>query len=373
MRRFLCLLTTALLGVGCGSPPPLRIGIVLDGDGERGATLAANDVNGSGGIGGRHLELRILRGLSSTSAKVALTAAESLVSDPTILGVVGHTNSSASLAGAQVYNEHHLVQIAPTTTAPLYSEAGRYSFRLVASDVHQGEFLARLVLADPTRPRVALVYVDDDYGRALHGTVTRGLSARGITAVYEAPYSEGEGFTDIDEFAHAIARSRPGLLVWLGRAPELRNLLPKLRAAVPRIRVLASDGFSGPGMLIDSTHSIIGVRYVRFLDLGNPTPAVRALRKRFEINWAGEEFTDQYLMGYQGVRLLAEAIRAGGDNREAIRQYLSELGSTRPPFPGIAGPIAFDAHGDPNPSYYLAEVTVDGSKAVAPIASRQRP
>jgi len=150
-------------------------------------------------------------------------------------------------------------------------------------------------------------------------------------------------------------------------------LLPKLRAAVPRIRVLASDGFSGPGTLIDSTHSIIGVRYVRFLDLGNPTPAVRALRARFDRNWGAVEFTDQYLMGYQGVRLLAEAIRSGGNNREAIRQYLSELGSTRPPFPGIAGPITFDAHGDPVPSYHLAEVTADGSKAVAPIISRQRP
>jgi len=364
MRRLLLLSIFCAAGIGCGSPKPIRIGLVLDGDGERGATLAANDVNASGGIRGRPLQLQILRGLSSTSAKVALAAAESLATDPTILAVVGHTNSSASLAAAQVYNEHHLVQIAPTTTAPLFSQAGRYSFRLVASDSHQGAFLASIVLADSTHPRTAVAYVNDDYGRALHETFVRGLSARGIAPVYEGPYSEGDGFDDIADVANAIARSRPQLLVWLGRAPELRHLLPTLRAALPNLRVLASDGFSGPGLRVDTTGSIVGVRYVRFLDIGNPTPAERGLRERFSRIWAGEEYTDQYLMAYQAVRLLAEAIRDGGDDREAIRNYLSELGSTRPAFPGISGPITFDAHGDPSPSYHIAEVTSTGSKAV---------
>ena len=201
MRRLLLLAISCSVGVGCGSPRPIRIGLVLDGDGERGAILAANDVNAGGGIRGRPLQLQILRGLSSTSAKVALAAAESLAADPTILAVVGHTNSSASLAAAQVYNEHHLVQIAPTTTAPLFSFAGRYSFRLVASDSHQGAFLASIVLADSTHPRTALAYVNDDYGRALHETFVRGLSARGIAPVYEGPYSEGDGFDDIADVA----------------------------------------------------------------------------------------------------------------------------------------------------------------------------
>jgi branched-chain amino acid transport system substrate-binding protein len=364
MRRLLWLLTGVVLSSGCGSPQPIRIGIVLDGDGERGATLAASDVNAAGGIRGRPLELRILRGLSSTSAKVALTAADSLANDPTILGVVGHTNSSASLAAAQVYNEHRLVQIAPTTTAPLFSEAGPYSFRLVASDSHQGTFLANIVLADSARPRTALAYVNDDYGRALHESFVRSLSAHGVTPVYEGPYSEADRFVDIEDIAHAITRSRPSLLVWLGRAPELRRLLPALRARLPNLRVLASDGFSGPGVRFDSSGAIVGVRYVRFVDIGNPTPAERALRERFDRIWKGEEYTDQYLMAYQAVRLLAEAIRVEGDNREAIQRFLSQLGTKRPPFAGISGPIAFDANGDPSPSYHLAEVTESGSRSV---------
>lgn len=369
MRRFSTFLAGAILAAGCGSPAPLRLGIVLDRDGERGAILAASDINAAGGIRGRPLELRILRGLSPTSAKVAFMAADSLALDPTILAVVGHTNSSASLAGAQVYNEHHLVQIAPTTTAPLYSEAGRYSFRLVGSDTHQGAFLARVVLADSVHPRTALLYVNDDYGRGLREPVEANLSSGGVTPVYEAPYSSGADFTDIDDVAHAIIRSRPELLMWLGRAPELRRLLPALRAALPNLRVLSSDGFSGSDSPPDSTGRMIGVRYVRFLNMNDPTPAERALRDRFNRRrqrdsvWQGG-FSDQYVMGYQAVHLLAEAIRDKGADREGIRSYLSELGSTRPAFPGVDGPIRFDQHGDPEAKYYLDEVTAHGSKAV---------
>src|SRR5205807_47995 len=137
------------------------------------------DINDAGGVRGRPLELRLMLGQVSTAAQMALTAAESLASDPKVLAVVGHTNSSASLAAAHVYNEHHVVQIAPTTTTPLYSEAGDYSFRMVASDVYQGRFLANLVLAIPGQ-RVAVLYVNDDYGRALHAATMDRLSASGV-------------------------------------------------------------------------------------------------------------------------------------------------------------------------------------------------
>jgi hypothetical protein len=39
--------------------------------------------------------------------------------------------------------------------------------------------------------------------------------------------------------------------------------------------------------------------------------------------------------------LLAHALRAVGPNPPAIRQYLSELGATRPAYHGVTGMISF--------------------------------
>src|SRR5260221_3740861 len=149
--------------------------------------MAADDLNAGGGINGRRLEHRVVNGLSSTSAKDALTAAESLATDATILAVVGHTNSNASLAASQVYNERHVVQIAPTSTAPLYSHAGPYSFRMVPSDLYQGEFLAKVVAGGSPPSRVAVLYQEDRYGRSLRGRLAEELAVRDIQPVYDAP------------------------------------------------------------------------------------------------------------------------------------------------------------------------------------------
>ena len=234
---------------------------------------------------------------------------------------------------------------------------------MVASDAQQGVYLAGLVLRERASPRIALLYVNDDYGRGLRGTFAKSLAVRRVRPVHEAPFAGGERFTDVDDVARAIARSHPDLLVWLGRSGELRLLLPRLHALDSHIRVLAGDGFGGPNLGLDSAGALRGVRYVRLLDLNNPTPAVRRLRERYMQAWR-EESTDQFILSYEAVQLLAEAIRVAGPDRESIRRYVAELGPRRHPFLAVAGPIAFDEHGDPPAAYYLAEVGVDRSFAV---------
>ncbi|MEX2177888.1 MAG: branched-chain amino acid ABC transporter substrate-binding protein [Gemmatimonadaceae bacterium] len=350
------------LAAACGSREPIRIGIVLDGDGIHGATLAAADINASGGIDGRALELRLAGGQTDNLARNALAPAESLAADLSILAVVGHTNSAASLSAARIYNANRVVQIAPTSTAPMYSHAGPYSFRMVASDRHQADFLGRAAIS-PSPRRIAILYVNDDYGRGLRNEVVRYLKTHGVVPVYEAPYSEGTRFTGIEGVASAIVASRPQVLLWLGRAPELILLLPEVRARSSGIAVLASDGFGRPPAG-DLAIAVQGVRYVRLLDPGNSREAVQRLRSEYEKRWQ-RELTDQYLLAYQAVQVLAEAIRTSGPDREAIRTYLSGLGSTRAPFDGMLGPISFDANGDAPGQYFLLEVPPADSNLVA--------
>lgn len=357
------LLPGFLLLLACRERAPLRIGVVLDADGLLGAVMAADDLNAVGGINGRKLELRVVKGLSSTSAKDALTAADSLATDATILAVVGHTNSNASLAASQVYNERHVVQIAPTSTAPLYSQAGPYSFRMVPSDLYQGEFLAKLVARDFAHSRVAVLYVNDDYGRGLHGKLAEGLADRDIHPVYDAPASVVAAITDVQDLAQTVVRARPDLIVWIGAEAELRQLLAAVEPSLPHVRVLASDRFSMPKMHMANARVLRGVRYVRFRAVDDASPVARELTARYERQYH-DESSDQFLLAYDAVRLVATAIAAVGADRERIREYLAGVGTTHPAFASLDGPLQFDANGDPPPSYHLAEVTPQGSRSI---------
>lgn len=332
-----------------------RIGIVLDEDGIRGATLAADRINASGGINGRRLELTSVSGASSTKAQVALQSAERLAADPAILAIVGHTNSAASLAASQVYNTRRITQIAPTSSTPLYSRAGPYSFRLVGSDLDQGVFIANHVLTRSPRLRTAILYTNDDYGRPLRTVLVDRLRAAGLVPVHDSPFIEEGVSNDYSEMSMAMARTRPELLVWIGRAHEFIRIQPLLQRALPGLIVLASDGFDGPLVSRDTAGTFAGVSYVRFVDPSSTNAELLRVREWFSQSGLGNT-SDQAILSYDAVMLLGEALRHAGSGREAIRDWMWEVGKTTPPFIGISGPIAFRVGGDREPVYFIQTI-----------------
>ena len=350
-RRTAATLLALSLVASCRDTRPYVVGVVLATEGEQGARLALEHVNASGGVRGRAMEARNYSGAYNSGARVALQVAESLSRDPRVVAVIGHTNSSASLAAAQVYNEQHVAQIAPTTTAPLYSQAGPYSFRLVASDEHQARFLADQVMARPGA-RVAIVYVNDDYGRALHMMLDGALAQREVRPVYEGSYVEDDTANGAAELIGTIAAAHPTMLVWLGRASEFKRIASRLRADLPRVEVIASDGFGGTTVESDSGGLFDGVRYVRLVDVDRADTALQRVRAEYEKLGRGD-LPDQAALAYDAVLLVAQAIREVGPDRERIRDWLARLGTDRPAYPGITGPLSFQRLGDRAPSYVL--------------------
>lgn len=357
MKRTVVRLSIALAAMtaGCSESSPYTFGVVLGGEGVRGAELAAATVNDGGGINGHRIVLKNFGGATSSGAQEAIGVAEQMVGDPDVLAVIGHSNSSASLAASQVYNARHVVQVAPTTTAPLFSEAGPWSFRLVASDEHQAAFIVRQLLDGGRAPRTALVYVNDDYGRPLRQLLLRELRTRGVPVAYEGPYAEGETAESESEVVRSLAAVKPEVLIWAGRPTGYLAIAGPLRAALPNLRIVGSDGFGGVAVEEDPLHRFDGVRYVRLVDLRRPDSALQAVRSRYRAD-GGADLSDQAALAYDAVMLLADAVRHTGPNRDAIREWLSHVGRDRPPYQGVTGPIGFPEGGDRSPTYVLTTV-----------------
>lgn len=355
----------AIVMMGCHSAGPVRVGVVVSDPGVGGARAAEADVNAAGGINGRRLELRLMSEGGTTIAHLALAVAESLADDPSVVAVVGHANSSASISAAQIYNERGLVQIAPTSSAPRLTSAGPFTFRLVPNDLHQAQFLVKQIVAQAAVPRIALFYVNDDYGRALFLEMRARLADAHVPIVYQRPYEEEKPFVDADVVARSVADAHADLLVWLGRQPQLHDLLPSLRKLLPRLPILGSDALDGVATAENVDGAFTGVRYVCFLDVSASTIPMQQLRDKLRAHGTAT-VTPEAVLNYDAVMLVAAAARTVGTKRAAIRDYLASLGTTRAAFPGTAGPIAFDKQGDPAPSYCLAEVTRTGPHIILP-------
>ena len=362
MRRVAVIWMLGLLA--CGAPDALHVAVVTSGDAIHVARLAQERVNDAGGINGVPLELHVIDEGRSGRGHGALAIAESLAADSRILAVIGHSGSTTSIVASQVYNARGLLQIAPNSSAPLYRQAGPYSFRLVAGDEAQARFIAAHVQAMTPQPRIAVLYVNNDYGQSLHQVLRAELRRTGASVVYESPYLGGERFTDPQALADGVTSAQPTLLIWLGGPTELTALLPVVRPGLPRLRVLGSDAMGGA-----PTDSQV-VRHLRdgdqFVSHYNSENAVRESRRQGSRLPAGvsDAMSAQGALTYDAVGLVADALTNGTATRIGVRDYLATLGKERPPYRGISGPISFDEHGDAPPSYVLFEISGSGATVV---------
>lgn len=353
MRR--CGLPVLLLLAACGGGGPPQVGLVVSGAAAEAAALAA------AGDPVVHVAARAIA--DPFAADTALFLAEAFAGDRSVIAVIGHANSAASLAASQIYNRSGLVQIAPTTTATAYSRAGPYSFRMVPGDDQQARFLARALHSSwPAARRIAVIYVNDDYGRSFYRELGPLLDSAALDVVFDGLYTEAGDPAHLRELGERMAAAQPDVLVWLGRPGALATLLSATQQ--PHLHVLCGDACDSPSLYANEGGQFTGVRFVRFVDPDRSTPALDAFRSRFTAATDGV-LTAEVLLTYDGMLAVQAALHSGARTRGQVRQFLHSLGRERAPLEGLAGPIAFDENGDLMRPYLLAEV---GAQAVRPVA-----
>lgn len=330
-------------------PSPRVIGVSTSAPYVDAARMALADALPDGPIPGLDT---VINSSGGNLAAPALEAAAELVSIPGLMAVVGHSNSAASLAAAPVYAEHEVVQLSPTASAVLYSGMGPYQFRLVPPDDRQGGFLAeeikRLL---PDRGRIALFYVNDDYGRGLREAVLDRLDGTAYDVVVDLPHMEDDiTDTDVTHALKALVATAPDAILWLARGVILDRYLDDIRRILPNAPILGGDAIESGSVDLGSER-YRHVSSVSFLDL-TATEALRAFTQRYEERFARRASAPDALT-YDAIGLLVAGLRAGASDGAELRVYLMSLGRDRPAFEGITGPVAFDDDGNVERSYVL--------------------
>lgn len=120
----------------------------------RGVAQAQYEVNHSGGIGGKLIQVQIAN--DDNNPIVAKQIAAAFAKDPDILAVVGHNSSDASLAAAPIYQKSGLVMISPTSVARDLSGIGRFIFRTTPNTRAIADSLASYIVKTARKTRIAI-------------------------------------------------------------------------------------------------------------------------------------------------------------------------------------------------------------------------
>jgi branched-chain amino acid transport system substrate-binding protein len=97
----------------------------------RGIAQYQTEVNQGEGINGKQLIVQLAN--DDNKAGPAEAIAKALVADPTVLAIIGHNATNASLAAAPIYQDGQLPMVMPTSVATQLSGIGNYIFRASAT------------------------------------------------------------------------------------------------------------------------------------------------------------------------------------------------------------------------------------------------
>lgn len=120
----------------------------------RGVAQAQHEINHSGGIGGKLIQVEIAN--DDNNPAIAKQVATEFVKDPTILAVIGHNSSEASIAAAPIYQQGGLVMISPNSTARDLSGIGRYVFRTTPTTRATADTLANYMVNSARKTKIAI-------------------------------------------------------------------------------------------------------------------------------------------------------------------------------------------------------------------------
>ncbi|OPZ35168.1 MAG: hypothetical protein BWY99_02326 [Synergistetes bacterium ADurb.BinA166] len=343
----LLLFGAILLGAGCRSSPPedevIRLGAILPLTGEaaqygkndrEGIDLAVSLANEAGGIDGRRIEVSYED--CRTDAKTALAAFTKLRAAGVSL-FIDNAISTISLAMVPLLEQNQSVLMSTGASNPALSGSSPWFFRIWNSDSFEGRIAAEYLLRVAPEARVAILYINSDYGKGLQQVFS------GILAGAAARIVAAESFEkDTRDFRSQIAKIRaasPTHIYLVGYGAQTGPATRQIREAGVQAAIIGTVAMEDAGYLALAGPASEGVVYP--FARAPQGEAVEKFKDAFRARYAREPEL-LHDCGFDAANLFIEAFRGGARSAAEVRAFLANLRG----FPGASGEISFDANGD---------------------------
>lgn len=343
---------TAVDTLGLGLCAPMSGGAASWGKkSEVGTKFAIERINARGGIvpkGKRKARMLELVEVADdkNDPREGASIAQRFIDNEKIIAMIGPLTSTVALAQAPIMNKNGLTQFAIGATAPAYTMAGPYSFRLVPTDAFQGRYIAKWANDQGKWKTYAVIYVNDDYGRGLAEVFQAGLKEIGVA---EDKVLASEAFlpndTDFSAQLTKIKGLKPDALFIAGHYKEGAMIARQAGELALNAQILGTDGIGHPEYIKVAGKAAEGTIYSGYFSLEDKRPYIQQWAAEFKKKLGYDPGLVEAIAN-DCVEIAARAIEIGGDGRKDIAIGLSTIGSYHPSVTGALGDNQFDGNGD---------------------------
>ncbi|HLK47237.1 MAG TPA: ABC transporter substrate-binding protein [Bryobacteraceae bacterium] len=313
-----------------------------------GAEMAVAEANSRGGYGGKPFALKVhndaaLWGASSNEIV-------KMVYEDKVWAMLGSISGDSTHIALRVSLRAELPIVNSAATDPTIPETIiPWILTTIQDDRVQSYTLARRIYSDLGLRRVALLRVNERYGR--FGVIKfRDASRRlGHPLVIEQKFAPGD--TDFTRQLRVIQDSDvDGIVLWTDAAPAAM-ILQQMRAMGMKQRVFGAARVVGADLFRMASDAAEGLEVVYPFDPNRDDAGWLAFQRRFTERHAAP--VDSFAaLGYDTMNLLLDAICRAGLNRGAIRDALYGLER----YKGVTGEMIFDPNAKNIAPLYLGTV-----------------
>ncbi len=302
-------------------------------DWKRGFDLAVDEVNASGGIGGRPLAYTFED--TQADPRQAVAIAQKFVSDPRIIIELGDFSSAASMASSPIYQRGKLVQFGFTNSHPDFTKVGDYMWSNAPNQADDMPVLAGYAQKLGLKT-FAIASINSDWGRTSKDLFVRAAQANGAMVVAAEAYLPAE--QDFRSLLVRLRDAKPDSLILVSYYPDGAELMRQVRSEGINVPVVAAGSVYSPKFLELGGSAVNGVYTTTNFFPGSTQSTVRRFVTAYQAKYHTEPGAYN-ARAYDAMIVAATLVRQYSATRAGVHDGLSKAKD----IPSVVfGSITFD-------------------------------
>ncbi len=286
--------------------------------------------------------------------------------DNDVLGYLGTIDGDATHVALRVSLKIETYMINTSDPDPTLTETQiPWLTRVFPDDRQQCWRLAYLVVKERGCKRIAILRESSRPGRVGVMHFNNYIRRLGAPAVAHLLYKAGE--RDLSSQLRTIQNANPDAVLFYGQPEDIGYAVATLRKAGITAQFFGFDRLKDEAFVRKAGAAAAGTVITYFFNPERTDPPWVDLVRRFQKRW-GEQPDIYAAYGYDGARLMIEAVNHAGPNRFRVRDYLANLDE----WDGVTGHMIFDARWDNIVPISLAEYKT-GKWVFEPFPELRRP
>ena len=331
---------------------------------KNGADLAVAEINAKGGILGHKIVITHMD--TQTNPGVARAVVQkALDNDP--YAIMGPGYSGSVKATAPLVAQAGIAQVMGGEAAELTQLGYPTLFRTSFGQQSSMPKIAKYIADDLKAKTVAIVWVNNDFGKGGRDMVSKELKSRGVKIV--ADLSTEAGQADFAADVVKLKNATPDAVFVYLNEEESARALKELRRQYVTVPLVGETTLLGQKVIELAGDAANGARGHVGLTVDAPIPALQAYGKRFQdrYNYIPDH---NGIKGYLGVYMIKAATEKMGKlDPKGLPNALRGLTILASAEPGILIDVAIDKNGDLDRDSFMGEV-IDGRQVVNVVLPR---